>query len=101
MKPRGQVFYQPADDQYIIAVGSWIDQSPEAIERQKTTTGPAWSSLIKAKRAEPSIPSMIPPITLADRQLAIDTSYIKPSIYPLSTLYLPSIYPQVAFRFCL
>ena len=28
---------------------------------------------------------------LADRQLAIDTSYLKPSIYPLSTLYLPSI----------
>ena len=36
---------------------------------------------------------MIPPITLADRQLAIDTSYLKPSIYPLYTLYLPSIYP--------
>ena len=36
MKPRGQVFYQPADDQYIIAVGSWIDQSPEAIEQSKT-----------------------------------------------------------------
>ena len=31
MKPRGRVFYQPADDQYIIAVGSWIDQNPEAI----------------------------------------------------------------------
>ena len=30
---------------------------------------------------------MIPPIMLADRQLAIDTSYLKPSIYPLSTLY--------------
>jgi len=53
------------------------------------------------KRAKPSIPSMIPPITLADRQLAIDTSRLKPSIYPLSTLYLPSIYPQEAFRFCL
>ena len=36
MKPRGQVFYQPADDQHIIAVGSWIDQSPEAIEQIKT-----------------------------------------------------------------
>ena len=33
MKPRGRVFYQPADDQYIIAVGTWIDQSPEAIEQ--------------------------------------------------------------------
>ena len=33
MKPRGRVFYQPADDQYIIAVGSWIDQSPEAIDQ--------------------------------------------------------------------
>ena len=31
MKPRGRVFYSPADDQYIIAVGSWIDQNPEAI----------------------------------------------------------------------
>lgn len=31
MKPRGRVFYSPADDQYIIAVGSWIDESPEAI----------------------------------------------------------------------
>lgn len=33
MKPRGRVFYQPADDQYIIAVGTWIDQSPEAIDQ--------------------------------------------------------------------
>ena len=33
MKPRGRVFYQPADDQYIIAVGTWIDQSTEAIEQ--------------------------------------------------------------------
>ena len=33
MKPCGRVFYQPADDQYIIAVGTWIDQSPEAIEQ--------------------------------------------------------------------
>lgn len=32
MKPRGRVFYSPADDQYIIAVGSWIEQSPEAID---------------------------------------------------------------------
>lgn len=32
MKPRGRVFYNPADDEYIIAVGSWIDQSPEAID---------------------------------------------------------------------
>ena len=30
-KPRGRVFYSPADDQYIIAVGSWIDEHPEAI----------------------------------------------------------------------
>ena len=33
MKPRGRVFYQPTDDQYIIAVGTWIDQSPEAIDQ--------------------------------------------------------------------
>ena len=32
MKPRGRVFYSPADDQYIIAVGSWIDGNPEAID---------------------------------------------------------------------
>lgn len=32
MKPRGRVFYSPADDQYIIAVGSWIDSHPEAID---------------------------------------------------------------------
>ena len=31
-KPRGRVFYSPASDQYIIAVGSWIDQHPEATE---------------------------------------------------------------------
>lgn len=31
-KPRGRVFYSPADDQYIIAVGSWIDEHHEAIE---------------------------------------------------------------------
>ena len=31
-KPRGRVFYSPADDQYIIAVGSWIDNSQEAID---------------------------------------------------------------------
>lgn len=46
MKPRGRVFYSPSDDQYIIAVGSWIDESPEAIDlifeefdlpREKTT----------------------------------------------------------------
>jgi len=30
-KPRGRVFYSPADDQYIIAVGSWIDQNQEAV----------------------------------------------------------------------
>ena len=33
MKPRGRVFYQPDDDQYIIAVGTWIDHSPEAIDQ--------------------------------------------------------------------
>ena len=31
MKPRGRVFYSPADDQYIIAVGSWIDENQDAI----------------------------------------------------------------------
>ena len=30
-KPKGRVFYSPHDDQYIIAVGSWIDQHPEVI----------------------------------------------------------------------
>ena len=32
MKPRGRVFYSPADDQYIIAVGTWIDNNSEAID---------------------------------------------------------------------
>ena len=32
MKPRGRVFYSPAEDQYIIAVGAWIEEHPEAIE---------------------------------------------------------------------
>ena len=31
-KPRGQVFYSPGNDQYIIAVGSWIDENKEAID---------------------------------------------------------------------
>lgn len=31
MKPRGRVFYSPANDQYIIAVGSWIDNNTDAI----------------------------------------------------------------------
>ncbi|MBP5337688.1 MAG: hypothetical protein J6Z14_00070 [Prevotella sp.] len=31
MKPRGRVFYNPTDDQYIIAVGSWIDDNKDAI----------------------------------------------------------------------
>lgn len=31
-KPRGRVFYSPADDQYIIAVGSWIDENNDAID---------------------------------------------------------------------
>ena len=33
MKPRGRVFYSPTEDQYIIAVGSWIDNNAEAIEQ--------------------------------------------------------------------
>ena len=32
MKARGHVFYSPANDQYIIAVGSWIANSPEALD---------------------------------------------------------------------
>lgn len=32
MKPRGRVFYSPAEDQYIIAVGSWIEGCTEAID---------------------------------------------------------------------
>ena len=32
MKPRGRVFYNPSDNQHIIAVGSWIEQNPEAID---------------------------------------------------------------------
>ena len=31
-KPRGRVFYSPSNDQYIIAVGSWIDENKEAID---------------------------------------------------------------------
>lgn len=31
-KPRGRVFYNPTDDQYIIAVGTWIDENSEAID---------------------------------------------------------------------
>ncbi|MBQ8988872.1 MAG: hypothetical protein IJ067_04205 [Prevotella sp.] len=31
-KPRGRVFYSPSEDQYIIAVGSWIDDNQEAID---------------------------------------------------------------------
>ena len=30
-KPRGRVFYSPANDQYIIAVGTWIEEHQEAI----------------------------------------------------------------------
>jgi len=30
-KPRGRVFYSPADDQYIIAVGSWYDDHKEVL----------------------------------------------------------------------
>lgn len=61
MKPRGRVFYSPADDQYIIAVGSWIDENQDAIDliieeydlpREKTVVqkashwdiGQTWSS---------------------------------------------------------
>lgn len=32
-KPRGRVFYSPTNDQYIIAVGSWIEQNEEAIDQ--------------------------------------------------------------------
>ena len=31
-KPRGRVFYNPAEDQYIIGVGAWIDEYPEALD---------------------------------------------------------------------
>ena len=31
-KPRGRVFYSPANDQYIIAVGSWVEDNREAID---------------------------------------------------------------------
>ncbi len=31
-KPRGRVFYSPSNDQYIIAVGSWIDGNADAID---------------------------------------------------------------------
>jgi len=30
-KPRGRVFYSPAEDLYIIAAGSWINKYPDAI----------------------------------------------------------------------
>ena len=30
-KPRGRVFYSPSEDQYIIAVGSWIEENKDAI----------------------------------------------------------------------
>ena len=32
MKPRGRVFYNPTANQYIIAVGSWIDENQDAID---------------------------------------------------------------------
>ena len=31
-KTRGRVFYSPAEDQYIIAVGTWIDEHSEALD---------------------------------------------------------------------
>ena len=31
-KPRGRVFYSPSNDQYIIAVGSWIDENADALD---------------------------------------------------------------------
>ncbi len=33
--PRGRVFYLPANNEYVIMVGSWIDEHPEAVERIK------------------------------------------------------------------
>lgn len=30
-KPRGRIFYSPAADEYIIAVGRWINENPEAV----------------------------------------------------------------------
>ena len=31
-KPRGRVFYQMEEDRYIVAVGKWLDENPEARE---------------------------------------------------------------------
>lgn len=31
-KPRGRVFYNPATKQFIVCVGSWINDHPEAVD---------------------------------------------------------------------
>jgi len=31
MVPRGRIFYNPEDDEFTIAVGSWIEQYPQAV----------------------------------------------------------------------
>ena len=31
-KPRGRVFYNPSEEQFIIGVGSWIDEHPQALD---------------------------------------------------------------------
>ena len=31
MTPRGRIFYNPEDDEFTIAVGSWIEQFPQAV----------------------------------------------------------------------
>lgn len=31
-KPRGRIFYSPAADEYIIAVGHWINECPEVVQ---------------------------------------------------------------------
>jgi len=33
--PRGRVFYQPTNNEYVIVVGSWINEHPDAVERIK------------------------------------------------------------------
>lgn len=32
MTPRGRIFYNPETDVFTIAVGSWIEQYPQAVE---------------------------------------------------------------------
>jgi len=33
--PRGRVFYLPTNKEFVIVVGSWINENPEAVERIK------------------------------------------------------------------